>query len=120
MKITLSTVNVEVRDLAASKLFYMSVLHLKENEQRSHAPTFSYLESGACAITLTTPPNGGTPLASQSIEIGFETDDIEAFKRHLDILGVKDVTPQTMGWGSAVELHDPDGNRIIVYAFPSH
>ena len=116
MKTILSTVNLEVSDVARSKAFYTSLFGLTENAERSHEPTFAYLQSETCSITLTTPPaqNGVEP--SRSIELGFETDELPAFMQRLQELGVDDVNSQTMGWGAGVELKDPDGHRVIVYS----
>ncbi len=116
MKLTLRTINLEVTDVARSKLFYVNVLKMDEDLARSHPPSFAYLTSAAAAITLTTPPDGGELAPSRSIEIGFETDDIEQFEASLKAAGISG-RRQSMGWGDAVELSDPDGHRIIVYAF---
>ena len=115
MNITLATLNLEVSNVGRSKRFYIDVLKMKEDTTRSHPPTFAYLESAGCAVTMTTPPDGGVIQPSHSIELGFETEDISAFRMALESAGISDARPQTMGWGEAVELRDPDGNRIIVY-----
>lgn len=117
MNIALKTVNLEVMDVARSTRFYSDLFGMMENKGRSHPPSFVYLESAGCALTLTIPPGGGQVQPSRSIELGFETDDIRAFQKALDSAGVSNFRPQSMGWGDAVELHDPDGNRVIVYQF---
>jgi len=117
MNISLKTVNLEVSDVSFSRQFYANVLMMKENAGRSHPPSFAYLESPGCAVTLTTPPDGSPVQASRSIELGFETDDLRAVRAAVEAAGVKDIRPQSMGWGDAVELRDPDGNRVIVYQF---
>ena len=117
MNITLSTVNLEVSNVARSKAFYISLFGLTENNDRSHEPSFAYLQSATCAITLTTPPARNPIEPSRSIELGFETDELPGFMRRLQELGVGDFNSQTMGWGAGVELKDPDGHRVIVYAF---
>ena len=85
--------------------------------RRSNLPTFAYLRSKTCAITLTTPHEAAAPEPSRTTEIGFETDDLPTFKELLASRGVSDAKAQSMGWGQAVELKDPDGYRVIVYAF---
>lgn len=119
MKIKLATVNLQVRDALKSRRFYIDVLGMVEDERRSHPPDFVFLRSDQCAITLATFREGREPIASPSIELGFETDDIEKMRSHLDALGISDYQPQTMGWGKALELTDPDGHRAIVYSFAS-
>ena len=68
-------------------------------------------------MTLTTPHEAAAREPSRTVEFGFETDDLAAFKERLASLGVPDARAQSMGWGNGVEMRDPDGYRILVYCF---
>lgn len=115
MNAKLATLNLEVADPQRSKRFYLDVLGMKENLQRSHAPGFVYLESEGCALTLATPQEAGAAEPSRTMELGFEVGDLDAFRARLAEQGVHGFQSQTMGWGEAVEGYDLDGHRVIVY-----
>ena len=117
MSIRIATINIEVRDVALAKKFYMRAFGMTENERRSHPPSFAFLESGSVALTLTTPVESTRPEPSKTIEIGFETDDLAAAETNLVAAGAQGVQQKSMGWGDAIELHDLDGYRIVVYSF---
>ena len=117
MKSKLASINLEVADPQATKRFYIDALGMVENERRSHAPSFVYLESAAGNLTLATPQTATAAEPSRTMEIGFEVDDLEALKDHFSAHGVTGFVPQTMGWGEVIEGHDPDGHRVIVYCF---
>ena len=117
MKIKLATINLEVADPQASKRFYIDVLGMTENAHRSHEPSFVYLDSEGCDLTLALPPAGGGAEPSRTMEVGFEVDDMAALKARLEERGVTGFKPQSMGWGDVLEGHDPDGHRVILYCF---
>ena len=114
MNIILSSVNLNVSDVTSSCTFYTSVLGLVTNSSRSHLPEFAYLSGGGADLTLQGsdhPETDGSP----SIEIGFEVEDTEAWAERLRRAAVA-FRPRCMGWGSAIELSDPDGHRIVLYS----
>jgi len=117
MKIKLASINLEVAAPERSKRFYLDVLGMVEDARRSHPPDFVYLSSEGCDITLARPQSvsGGEP--SGTMELGFEVDDINAMKAHLAALGLVEFREESMGWGNALELKDPDGHRVLIYAF---
>ncbi len=115
MPTTLATLNIEVSDLRRSVAFYTDALELVENSERSHPPTFAYLESNGCALTMTTPVSGTRPDASRTIEFGFETDSLERSKARLERAGIAGAREVDMGWGRAIEFVDPDGYRLVLY-----
>src|SRR5579883_1343325 len=117
MKPKLATVNLEVTDVEASKRFYRDVLGMTEDARRSHPPGFAYLRSPGCDVTLASPPNAGGVTPSRAIELGFEVEDIAAVRAHLSALAIRDYREESMGWGEALELRDPDGHRVLVYSF---
>ena len=117
MKIKLSTINLEVSDPQASKRFYIDVLGMSENLQRSHAPGFVYLQSDKGDLTLATPQKAGSAEPSCTMEIGFEVDDLPALRARLEARKVGGFHTQSMGWAEVLEGHDPDGHRVLVYCF---
>ncbi len=116
MNIRLATVNLEVADPQASKRFYVDLLGMTEDERRSHAPGFVYLRSAGCDLTLAARQGAPAAGGAAPVEIGFEVDDFAAARAHLEAHGPKDAVVQNMGWGEAIELRDPDGHRIVIYA----
>lgn len=117
MKIKLASINLEVADPERSQRFYIDALGMVEDARRSHPPGFVYLRSEGCDMTLTTPEKASGAEPSRTMELGFEVDDLGAMRQRLGALGVADLREQSMGWGEAIELCDPDGHRVIVYAF---
>lgn len=117
MKAKLATINLEVTDPERSKHFYVDLLGMVEDQRRSHAPSFMYLRSDGCDLTMTTFMGAPEARPAQTIELGFEVDDFPAMKAHLSTLGIADYREESMGWGDAIELRDPDGHRVIIYKF---
>jgi catechol 2,3-dioxygenase-like lactoylglutathione lyase family enzyme len=117
MKIKLASVNLEVADPERSKQFYLDVLGMAEDTQRSHRQDFIYLTSEGCDMTLAKSQNGTGAQPSRTMELGFEVDDLAAMKTHLSRHGTSNFREESMGWGDAVELRDGDGYRVVVYAF---
>ncbi len=116
MKAKLATINMQVADPERSKRFYVDVLGMVEDLRRSHPPTFVYLRSDGCDVTITTPLEASGAEPSSTIELGFEVDDIAAMKSHLSAVGIPDYREESMGWGEALELRDPDGHRVVIYS----
>ncbi len=111
-----SNINLYVRDVEASVRFYVDVLDLRHDAERSHPPGFALLRSGDLTITLQGPDAPGSVFGqSGSFELGFETDDIPKLRDRLAAAG-SEVTPiQTMGWGSGFDAKDPDGFRLAIF-----
>ncbi len=119
MKARLATINLEVASPETSKRFYIDVLGMVEDERRSHPPNFVYLSSAGCDLTIanTRGDRAVEASATSTIELGFEVDAIAEAKAHLERLGLVDYREESMGWGQAIELRDPDGHRVLIYAF---
>jgi catechol 2,3-dioxygenase-like lactoylglutathione lyase family enzyme len=117
MRARLATINLQAANPERSKRFYLDVLGLVEDAQRSHPPAFVYLRSGGCDVTIAAPPeaDGGQP--SRAVELGFEVDDLAAMRAHLSAHGIRNYREESMGWGEALELCDSDGHRVVIYSF---
>jgi catechol 2,3-dioxygenase-like lactoylglutathione lyase family enzyme len=113
----LASINLQVIDPQRSKRFYVDVLGMVEDSRRSHPPTFVYLRSDGCDVTLAAPQESYGAQPSRTIELGFEVDDIAAMKSHLAASGIRDHREESMGWGQALELRDDDGHRVVIYSF---
>jgi len=118
MRIRFATLNLQVADPQRSKRFYIDGMGMRENEERSHAPCFVYLDSDGVAVTLASREDGAEPAPpSPSIEIGFEVDDLDALQARFAERGIAGFVPQSMGWAEVLEGQDADGHRVIVYQF---
>lgn len=117
MKAKLATINLESTDPGRARQFYVDVLGMLEDVDRSHAPHFFYLRSEGCDLTIAVPPDRLKTAPCRAIELGFEVEDLPAAKAHLSANGVKDFREESMGWGQAVELSDSDGHRVLIYSF---
>jgi catechol 2,3-dioxygenase-like lactoylglutathione lyase family enzyme len=116
MSIRFATLNLHVADPQLSKRFYIDGMGMRENEQRSSAPGFVYLESDGAAVTLAAHEDGSSPAPpSPSMELGFEVDDLDALRTRLAASNITGFVEQRMGWGNVIEGHDADGHRVIVY-----
>jgi catechol 2,3-dioxygenase-like lactoylglutathione lyase family enzyme len=114
--VALANVNLIVRDIAASERFYREGLGLVRDQERSAPPSFLLLQAGDCTLTLQSAQALGQDVRSGSaIELGFEVADLDTVKQRLVDLAVIPSAQQTMGWGSAFEVNDPDGNRLNIY-----
>ncbi|BAZ14921.1 hypothetical protein NIES4071_67910 [Calothrix sp. NIES-4071] len=114
--ITLSNINLFVKDINSAKLFYTKALCLVENTKLSAVPSFILLNADACKITLqdSSAPGAATGKAD-SVELGFEVEDVEAARKRLLEWGVEVTEIQQMGWGGEFYATDPDGHRPTIF-----
>ena len=117
MRIKLATVNLEVANPELSKRFYMEVLGMVEDPHRSQSPNFIYLRSAGCDLTLAHARGSAGAQPSPTMELGFEVENMSGMREHLNSKGVRKFREESMAWGTAVEMHDTDGHRVIIYAF---
>lgn len=116
MQITLSNVNLYVRNMERAKQFYTDVLGLVEDSQRSFLPTFILFNAGGCTLTLQDSSAPGAVFGkADSIELGFAVDDVEAVRSRLQAQGITVTEIQQMGWGSGFDTVDPEGHRLTIY-----
>ncbi len=67
--------------------------------------SYIMVETGGIAVTK------GKSIHQSPIKIRFNVADIDAALKHLVDNGVN-AKIEYYGWGSTINLHDPDGNRI--------
>lgn len=116
MKIKLHTVNLEVTNPKTAKQFYVDILGMTENLERSHPPDFIYLESAGCHLTLAKRELPSGEKCSRTMELGFLAEDLKALQARLRERNLNGFRPQAMAWGDVIEGHDPDGHRVILYS----
>ncbi len=116
MPTRLTNINLFVADVPASAQFYASVFGLKWDQEGIQSPGFVYLDGGVMSITLQSAEAPGAVLGSaESVEIGFETDDLLGVRQALEAAGVEVSATQFMNWGTTFDARDPNGIRLTVY-----
>ena len=104
-------VRVMTSDLASARGFYRDVLGLPEVAQA--APNVAIFRVNDRQRVIV---RGGLPADRDDrfVDVGFETGDLDAMKRHLTSKAIeaRDVDDAGEGQGRAVETADPDGHRI--------
>ena len=131
MKIQLHHINLTSTDVPAMDAFYRDVLGLEteptlaaqRNTQEGYAGNVAFRTDGTTQVHLAEKDLGVCFRTGQAINplerghIAFRTDNIEAFKRHLDTQGIPyaDFGTWAMGGWHQIFFHDPDGNIVEVH-----
>lgn len=116
MQTTLGNVNLYVQDIERAREFYTDILGLVENQERSFPPTFILLDAGGCTLTLQDSSAPGAAFGkSDSVELGFAVENVEAIRERLIQRGIQVSDVQQMGWGGGFDAIDPDGHRLTIY-----
>ena len=131
MKIQLHHINLTSTDVPAMDAFYRDVLGLQtepelaaqRNTQEGYAGDVAFVTDGTTQVHLAEKDLGVCFRTGQAINplerghIAFRTDDIEAFKRHLEEKGIPyaDYGTWAMGGWHQIFFHDPDGNIVEVH-----
>jgi glyoxylase I family protein len=134
MKLKLHHLNLCTTNVAAMDTFYRDVLDLDREPTRNANRVAGDDKSGyAGQVAFVTDGTTEVHLAERDLatafrqkqvvnplergHIAFRTDDIEAFKKHLDAKGIhySDYGDWAMGGWHQVFFQDPDGNVIEVH-----
>lgn len=116
MTIALTNVNLIVADMPRALAFYQELLGLSPDERQSAPPTFVVLRAGTSTLSIQDAAAAGeTPGAGPGIELGFEVEDLDGLAQHLAAGGYLDAPIQTMGWGRALSISDPEGHRLNLF-----
>ncbi len=135
MKLTLHHINLSTENVDRLDMFYRTVLELEEPDDG--LPTLEKNKGYAGDVAFVSDGTIQTHLAQKDVNAGFRTghvvnpvsqghiayrtDDIEAFKAHLDTHGVPYSDWGNMavaGWHQ-IFFYDPDGNVIEVHQVQS-
>jgi catechol 2,3-dioxygenase-like lactoylglutathione lyase family enzyme len=117
MAATLSNVNLIVSDLDRALAFYVELLGLRVDADRSSPPGFVLLRAGACTLTIQAAASAAGPAgAGPGMALGFEVLDLNDVAARLTAAGYADAPVQTVvGWGRALQARDPDGHRLNLF-----
>ena len=135
MKLTLHHINLSTENVDRMDMFYRTVLELEEPDDG--LPTLEKNKGYAGDVAFVSDGTIQTHLAQRDVNAGFRTghvvnpvsqghiayrtDDIEAFKAHLDTHGVPYAdwgNTAVAGWHQ-IFFYDPDGNVIEVHQVQS-
>ena len=110
--VRLGSVNLVVDDIKASERFYVDLLGLTVDAERSHPPCFLLLRTANSMLILQNRQDSmGTAKSPSAVELGFELEDVQTVRERLGNRAIV----QQMGWGEAIETTDPDGTRLNLY-----
>ena len=131
MKLWLHHVNFVSEDVERLRRFYSDVMGLGPQEDdlpvreatRDYAGDVAFLSDGNLQMHLAEKDLGLAYRAGKAVNpverghLAFRTDDIEAFKRHLEEKGVpySDYKGVATGTWHQIFFHDPEGNVIEVH-----
>ncbi|PHP64683.1 glyoxalase [Zhengella mangrovi] len=131
MKLWLHHINFVSEDVERLRRFYSDVMGLGPQEDdlpvreatREYAGDVAFLSDGALQMHLAEKDLGLGYRAGKAVNpverghLAFRTDDIEAFKRHLEEKGVPyaDYKGVATGTWHQIFFHDPEGNVVEVH-----
>jgi predicted enzyme related to lactoylglutathione lyase len=112
--------NLQVRDLAASRAFYTEVLGLTEDTSFT-APGVVLFESTTIPFALSEPKInlGEAPLPGWGVALWIDCDSVNELHAKMEAKGATIVTPPFDGpFGRTFVFADPDGYRITANENP--
>lgn len=131
MKLWLHHINFVSEDVDRLRRFYSDVMGLGPQEDdlpvreatRDYAGDVAFLSDGNLQMHLAEKDLGLSYRAGKAVNpverghLAFRTDDIEAFKRHLEDRGVpySDYKGVATGTWHQIFFHDPEGNVVEVH-----
>lgn len=117
MTTQLGNINLFVRDVERAVTFYVEVLGLELDEERSVPPAFALLHAGGPTLTLqdASAPEAAFAQQIEGVELGFAVEDVEATRQQFEARGLTAESAQQMGWGSGFNAVDLDGHRLTIY-----
>ncbi|MAU52737.1 MAG: glyoxalase [Phyllobacteriaceae bacterium] len=131
MKLWLHHINFVSEDVDRLRRFYSDVMGLGPQEDdlpvreatRDYAGDVAFLSDGNLQMHLAEKDLGLSYRAGKAVNpverghLAFRTDDIEAFKRHLEERGIpySDYKGVATGTWHQIFFHDPEGNVVEVH-----
>ncbi len=131
MKLTLHHINLATEDVGRMDAFYRDVLGLKTEDEglptlekkQGYAGDVSFVTDGAIQMHLAQKDvlagfnSGQTVNPVSHGHIAYRTDDIAAFKAHLEAQGIpySDWGNRAVAGWHQIFFYDPDGNVIEVH-----
>ena len=107
-----------VTDLARSYAFYRDLLGIPLEADAEDPHWAEATLDGGVRFAIHLAPGGSAPQTPGTVRVNFEVDDIDAEAERLRAAGVSIGEVEREPWGSMVEVIDPDGYAVELYARP--
>lgn len=114
----LAVVFVYVKDIERSVAFYRDVLGIPLERDEHDADWYEHRFPSGVRFGMHIAHEGAMPQPPGSVVVDFAIDDVEAALARLERAGVAVRSVMRESWGTTVEVADPDGHRIQLYAKP--
>lgn len=114
----LAIVFIYVSDIARSVEFYRDALGIPLEQDEHDADWYEHRFASGVRFGMHSAHEGAMPQPPGSVVVDFAIDDIDAAIARLEGAGVPVRSVMRERWGSTVEIADPDGHRIQLYAKP--
>ena len=114
----LAVVFVYVKDIDRSVAFYRDVLGIPLERDEHDGDWYEHRFPSGVRFGMHTAHEGAMPQPPGSVIVDFVIDDVGEALRRLEQAGVAIRSVMREGWGSTIEVADPDGHRIQLYAKP--
>lgn len=113
----LGNVNLLVADVARAQHFYERAFGLVMDASRSAPPHMLILGAPGCTLSLKAAQTEdvGKRTGPGSVELGFETQELEAVHAALTELGAFVRAIEDQGFGRTFDARDLDGHHLVVY-----
>src|SRR5688572_13189692 len=115
----LAVVFVYAKDLTRSVAFYRDVLGIPLERDEHDADWYEHRFPSGVRFGMHAAHEGAMPQAPGSVIVDFVIDDVDEALRRIERAGVAIRSVMRERWGSTIELADPDGHRIQLYAKPA-
>ena len=102
----------QVADMKSAVEFYRAALGA---EPETESPYWSSFRLGTVSIGLHPPFREASPGAGGGWILGFEVDDLDAFRAHLYGMGAHIGGQHEVPGGAVLEFNDPDGNALQAF-----
>lgn len=114
----LEIVFVYVRDIDRSVAFSRDILGIPLERDEHDADWFEHRFPSGVRFALHGAHEGAMPQPPASLVVDFAIEDVDDALARLERAGVQVRSVTRERWGSTVEIADPDGHRIQLYAAP--
>lgn len=115
----LEVVFVYVSDVARSVSFYRDLLGIPLQQDAHDSDWYAARFPSGVRFALHGAHEGAMPQPPGSVVVDFVIGDVDEALRRLEQAGVAVRSVMRERWGSTIELADPDGHRIQLYAKPA-
>lgn len=109
---------VYVSDIDRSVSFYRDVLGIPLEQDAHDRDWYAARFPSGVRFALHGAHEGATPQAPGSVIVDFVIEDVDEGLRRLEQAGVTVRSVTRERWGSTIEVADPDGHRIQLFAKP--